>query len=93
MNPSAEQTGLPEDLKIMPEYFKEAGYQTALSGKWHLGMHKEEYLPTNRGFDSSYGHMLGGIGYYDHVHTNRICLLYTSPSPRDATLSRMPSSA
>ena len=25
--------------------------------------------------------------------TNEICLLYTSPSPRDATLSRMPSSA
>ena len=25
--------------------------------------------------------------------TNNICLLYTSPSPRDATLSRMPSSA
>ena len=24
---------------------------------------------------------------------NRNCLLYTSPSPRDATLSRMPSSA
>ena len=27
------------------------------------------------------------------VHMNRHCLLYTSPSPRDATLSRMPSSA
>ena len=28
------------------------------------------------------------------VHTHTIvCLLYTSPSPRDATLSRMPSSA
>ena len=26
------------------------------------------------------------------MHPN-ICLLYTSPSPRDATLSRMPSSA
>ena len=24
---------------------------------------------------------------------NDVCLLYTSPSPRDATLSRMPSSA
>ena len=24
---------------------------------------------------------------------NKLCLLYTSPSPRDATLSRMPSSA
>ena len=29
-----------------------------------------------------------------HLHSARIaCLLYTSPSPRDATLSRMPSSA
>ena len=30
--------------------------------------------------------MLVGLGIY-------CCLLYTSPSPRDATLSRMPSSA
>ena len=28
-----------------------------------------------------------------HQATLRACLLYTSPSPRDATLSRMPSSA
>ena len=28
----------------------------------------------------------------DHAYDNN-CLLYTSPSPRDATLSRMPSSA
>ena len=27
------------------------------------------------------------------VHDIDTCLLYTSPSPRDATLSRMPSSA
>ena len=27
------------------------------------------------------------------VASNNACLLYTSPSPRDATLSRMPSSA
>ena len=27
------------------------------------------------------------------VHPNKICLLYTSPSPRDGLLSRMPSSA
>ena len=30
-------------------------------------------------------------GAWDTVR--RACLLYTSPSPRDATLSRMPSSA
>ena len=28
-----------------------------------------------------------------HPSFTNICLLYTSPSPRDATLSRMPSSA
>ena len=27
------------------------------------------------------------------IEQNPLCLLYTSPSPRDATLSRMPSSA
>ena len=27
------------------------------------------------------------------LHKYAVCLLYTSPSPRDATLSRMPSSA
>ena len=30
---------------------------------------------------------------YDNDDKTYICLLYTSPSPRDATLSRMPSSA
>ena len=29
----------------------------------------------------------------DRARTHKGCLLYTSPSPRDATLSRMPSSA
>ena len=30
---------------------------------------------------------------YELPEDDRDCLLYTSPSPRDATLSRMPSSA
>ena len=33
----------------------------------------------------------GGVVYESKAHYD--CLLYTSPSPRDATLSRMPSSA
>ena len=31
--------------------------------------------------------------YEQMLKDSEICLLYTSPSPRDATLSRMPSSA
>ena len=36
-----------------------------------------------------------GISYAEEYkeHNLKSCLLYTSPSPRDATLSRMPSSA
>src|SRR5664280_3549208 len=33
---------------------------------------------------------LGGVRHADHIDA---CLLYTSPSPRDRTRSRMPSSA
>ena len=34
------------------------------------------------------------VGYVERVKSvHKSCLLYTSPSPRDATLSRMPSSA
>ena len=33
---------------------------------------------------------IGTLAWFGWVYT---CLLYTSPSPRDATLSRMPSSA
>ena len=34
-----------------------------------------------------------GPRYHGHIWVQKNCLLYTSPSPRDATLSRMPSSA
>jgi len=34
---------------------KEAGYDTHLYGKWHLGYCDERFRPNNRGFDTSYG--------------------------------------
>ena len=72
MNPAAEQTGMPPELKIMPQYLKEAGYQTALSGNLNLGMANEKFLPTIRGFETSYGHLTGGIGYFDHTAAGRL---------------------
>ena len=61
-------TGLPLSERLLPEYFRDAGYQTFMTGKWHLGHTRREYLPTSRGFDHFYGHVTGGIGYWDHVH-------------------------
>ena len=56
-----------------------------------LGAHMLEICPTiSHGFKTIECHPLGIGGKEDPV---RICLLYTSPSPRDRTRSRMPSSA
>ena len=33
------------------------------------------------------------VGYFKTMHNPKVCLLYTSPSPRDVEESRMPSSA
>ena len=46
------------------------------------------FMPDYRG----YGKTEGKIYSEKQMHAD-ICLLYTSPSPRDATLSRMPSAA
>jgi arylsulfatase A-like enzyme len=46
--------GLPQSEVTLAEQLKKAGYATAAIGKWHLG-HKEQYLPTNHGFDYYFG--------------------------------------
>ena len=86
------------------DHFRAAGYRTALIGKWHNGLYCRDYLPHQRGFDLFYGFPNGGQDYWKWnlmqndqplAHDGRYltCLLYTSPSPRDLSTSRMPSSA
>lgn len=58
--------GLNLDEKTLPQYFKDAGYATAIVGKWHLGLSQQAFLPQNRGFDHQYGHYLGMIDYFTH---------------------------
>ncbi|XP_065337199.1 arylsulfatase B-like [Cloeon dipterum] len=61
-----EPRGLPLSERLMPEYLRDEGYVTRAIGKWHLGFFKNEYLPTNRGFDSHYGYWNGYQDYYSH---------------------------
>ena len=50
---------------------------------------------NHRGFLSNFITILTGYRALERagVDLNKVCLLYTSPSPRDRTRSRMPSSA
>ena len=66
--PMENDAMLPEDLTTMPERFQEAGYQTWMVGKWHLGMAKRSAMPHNRGFDDFYGFLGGFVDYYTHVY-------------------------
>jgi arylsulfatase A-like enzyme len=66
--PMSDDTGLPLDLRIMPEYFKDLGYQTYMIGKWHLGLGNTDYWPISRGFDYHYGFLGGWVDFYTHVY-------------------------
>lgn len=66
---SARDDGLSVLEHLMPETFRAAGYQTALTGKWHLGS-GAEHVPTARGFDHFYGFLGAAISYYTHIGEN-----------------------
>lgn len=52
---------LRRDEKTLAECFRQAGYRTAIFGKWHLG-DNYPYLPYHRGFEECLIHHGGGIG-------------------------------
>jgi arylsulfatase A-like enzyme len=47
--------GIPADRVTLAQALKNAGYRTAMMGKWHLGYAKNESLPVGKGFDYWFG--------------------------------------
>jgi len=64
--PSSHTYGLPTDEWLLPQALKEAGYKTAIVGKWHLGHADPKFWPRQRGFDHQYGPLIGEIDYFTH---------------------------
>ena len=56
--------GLRTDERTLPQALKDAGYDTAMVGKWHLGHADQKYWPQNRGFDHFYGNLVGEVDYF-----------------------------
>jgi arylsulfatase A-like enzyme len=64
--PAGSAYGLATDEWLLPQALKEAGYTTAIIGKWHLGHSDKKYWPRQRGFDYQYGPLIGEIDYFTH---------------------------
>ena len=64
--PSVSAYGLDTTEWLLPQALKEAGYNTAIIGKWHLGHADKKYWPKQRGFDYQYGPMIGELDYFTH---------------------------
>ncbi|XP_032679732.1 arylsulfatase J-like isoform X2 [Odontomachus brunneus] len=63
---AAEPRSIPLNNSLLPEYLRMLGYTTALVGKWHIGYHTNNHIPTRRGFDSFLGYYSGYIEYFTH---------------------------
>ena len=55
----------PWDTVTLPRALKSVGYDTCLTGKWHLGSLPEQG-PNHFGFDHSYGSLAGGVSPWNH---------------------------
>jgi len=64
--PGPAAFGLNTDEVLLPQVLKDAGYTTAIIGKWHLGHADVKFWPRQRGFDYQYGAMIGELDYYTH---------------------------
>ncbi|MFN5777082.1 MAG: sulfatase [Burkholderiaceae bacterium] len=67
--------GLPPEHPTLPSLLKQAGYHTALIGKWHLG-YPPIFSPLQSGYDEFFGPMSGGVDYFSHCSNNGTHDLY-----------------
>lgn len=58
--------GLQHSEITLPEMLRDAGYQTAMFGKWHLG-YERKYNPVTHGFDRFTGYVSGNIDFHAHI--------------------------
>ncbi len=70
IDPPSAEVGLNINMTLLPAKLKQAGYSTHMVGKWHEGFFSKEYLPINRGFDTSSGFLTGSE---DHMNEMKDC--------------------
>jgi arylsulfatase A-like enzyme len=79
---------LPARAYTMGQLFKDAGYATAIFGKWHLGSAPES-LPTAHGFDEFYG-IPPDISWDAATYVDTMELTHSVSAPNDVLRARGP---
>ena len=85
MNADKEHKEIVDRIRSDPNHRKEKAQIHAVSGLGVTGVLGSVGLDALDFFGDNVAEFIGG-----GTGVGIICLLYTSPSPRDATLSRMP---
>ncbi len=62
---ASKTIGLPPQHPTLPSLLKNAGYRTALFGKWHLG-YLPVFGPLKSGYDVFFGNYGGAVDYFTH---------------------------
>ncbi len=63
---AAPELGLPPEHPTMASLLRDAGYATALVGKWHLGS-RPWYGPLQSGYQEFFGHRTGAVDFFSHT--------------------------
>ena len=63
---------LSERIVTVAQLLKDGGYQTFMTGKWHLGS-EDPYIPFAKGFEKSFALLDGGANYFgnDAIFENK----------------------
>jgi arylsulfatase A-like enzyme len=67
--------GLPPEHPTLASLLRDAGYATALVGKWHLGF-PPDFGPLKSGYAEFFGPISGGVDYFTHCDSAGVHDLY-----------------
>jgi arylsulfatase A-like enzyme len=72
--------GLPAEHPTFPSLLRDAGYVTALIGKWHLG-YPPHFGPRKSGYEEFFGFHSGALDYFAHTDTRGAPDLWENETP------------
>ncbi|MEZ5651055.1 MAG: sulfatase-like hydrolase/transferase [Burkholderiaceae bacterium] len=75
--------GISPEHPTLPSLLRDAGYATALAGKWHLG-YPPHFGPRKSGYEEFFGFHAGGVDYFSFMTPRGKRDLWRNEDPSEA---------